>query len=99
MEPTERAEGGPPGHRGTTLSTSIYVGNIPPDSTADDLRDFADGEVIASGRNLDAVFQAAEASGRHPFFICVGREEEPWGATSRSCRVAWSASRGPSMSP
>jgi hypothetical protein len=23
------------------------------------------------------VFQAAEATGLHPFFICVGREEEP----------------------
>src|SRR5207248_7407257 len=23
------------------------------------------------------VFHAAEASGRHPFFICVGREDEP----------------------
>src|SRR5438045_1849819 len=41
---------------------------------------FADGRVIASGRSPVAVFHAAEASGRHPFFICVGREEEP-------CRV------------
>ena len=38
---------------------------------------FADGTVIASGRSPVAVFAAAEASGRHPFFICVGREEEP----------------------
>ncbi len=38
---------------------------------------FADGTVIASGSSPVAVFHAAEASGRHPFFICVGREEEP----------------------
>ena len=38
---------------------------------------FADGMVIASGSSPVAVFHAAEASGRHPFFICVGREEEP----------------------
>jgi hypothetical protein len=38
---------------------------------------FADGRVIASGSSPVAVFQAAEASGRHPFFICVGREDEP----------------------
>src|SRR3954464_15807636 len=38
---------------------------------------FADGAVIASGTSPVAVFHAAEASGRHPFFICVGREEEP----------------------
>jgi hypothetical protein len=41
---------------------------------------FADGMVIASGNSPVTVFHAAEASGRHPFFICVGREEEP-------CRV------------
>ncbi len=38
---------------------------------------FADGAVIASGSSPVTVFHAAEASGRHPFFICVGREEEP----------------------
>ena len=38
---------------------------------------FADGMVIASGTSPVTVFHAAEASGRHPFFICVGREEEP----------------------
>ncbi len=38
---------------------------------------FADGKVIASGSSPVTVFHAAEASGRHPFFICVGREEEP----------------------
>lgn len=38
---------------------------------------FADGKVIASGSSPVTVFHAAEASGRHPFFICVGREDEP----------------------
>jgi hypothetical protein len=38
---------------------------------------FADGMVIASGSSPVTVFHAAEASGLHPFFICVGREEEP----------------------
>lgn len=38
---------------------------------------FADGAVIASGSSPVTVFHAAEASGLHPFFICVGREEEP----------------------
>ena len=38
---------------------------------------FADGMVIASGTSPVTVFHAAEASGRHPFFICVGREAEP----------------------
>jgi len=38
---------------------------------------FADGKVIASGSSPVAVFHAAEATGLHPFFICVGREEEP----------------------
>src|SRR5262245_48189653 len=38
---------------------------------------FADGKVIASGSSPVTVFQAAEASGQHPFLICVGREDEP----------------------
>jgi hypothetical protein len=38
---------------------------------------FADGTVIATGNSPVAVFHDAEASGLHPFFICVGREEEP----------------------
>src|SRR5689334_10496608 len=38
---------------------------------------FADGAVIASGTSPVAVFHAAEASGRHPFVTCVGREYEP----------------------
>ncbi len=38
---------------------------------------FADGKEIASGTSPVTVFHAAEATGLHPFFICVGREEEP----------------------
>ncbi len=38
---------------------------------------FADGAVVASGTSPVAVFHAAEASGRHPFVTCVGREDEP----------------------
>src|SRR5947209_647651 len=38
---------------------------------------FADGKVIASGASPVAVFHAAEATGLHPFFICVGKEEQP----------------------
>ena len=38
---------------------------------------FADGMVIASGSSPVTVFQAAEASGQHPFLICVGKEEQP----------------------
>lgn len=38
---------------------------------------FAEGRVIASGASPVTVFHAAEATGLHPFFICVGREEEP----------------------
>jgi len=41
--------------------------------------EYADGMVIASGSSPVTVFHAAEASGRHPFFICVGREDEPCG--------------------
>lgn len=41
---------------------------------------FAEGAVVASGSSPVAVFHAAEATGRHPFFICVGREHKP-------CRV------------
>jgi hypothetical protein len=37
---------------------------------------FADGEVIASGSSPVAVLHAAESSGRHPFLICVGKEEQ-----------------------
>jgi hypothetical protein len=45
---------------------------------------FADGVVIASGTSPVEVFHAAEASGRHPFVICVGHEEEP-------CRIRCAA--------
>jgi len=38
---------------------------------------FADGVVIASGKSPVEVLHAAQQSGRHPFVICVGREEEP----------------------
>lgn len=38
---------------------------------------FADGQVMASGNSPVTVFHAAESSGRHPFFICVGQEEVP----------------------
>jgi hypothetical protein len=38
---------------------------------------FADGKVIASGTSPVSVLHAAEASGLHPFFICVGKEEDP----------------------
>jgi hypothetical protein len=38
---------------------------------------FAEGKVIASGSSPVAVFHAAEASGQHPFLICVGKEEQP----------------------
>lgn len=38
---------------------------------------FADGVVIASGSSPVAVFHKAEESGRNPFVICVGHEDEP----------------------
>jgi hypothetical protein len=38
---------------------------------------FADGRVVASETSPVTVFEQSEASGLHPFFICVGREEEP----------------------
>lgn len=38
---------------------------------------FAEGRVVASGTSPVTVLHAAEATGLHPFFICVGREEEP----------------------
>ena len=47
---------------------------------------FADGKVIASGTSPVAVFHAAEATGRHPFVTCVGREDEP----ARMRRVSFS---------
>ena len=47
---------------------------------------FADGKVIASGNSPVAVFHEAEATGRNPFVICVGREDEP----TRMRRVSFS---------
>ena len=38
---------------------------------------FANGRVVASGASPVTVLHAAEATGLHPFLICVGREEEP----------------------
>jgi hypothetical protein len=38
---------------------------------------FVDGGVIASDTSPVEVLHAAQQSGRHPFVICVGREEEP----------------------
>jgi predicted aspartyl protease len=51
---------------------------------------FADGTVIASGTSPVAVFHEAEASGRHPFVTCVGREDEP--CRMRRARFAYDAS-------
>ena len=51
---------------------------------------FADGAVIASGTSPVAVFHAAEASGRHPFVTCVGREDEP--TRMRRARFPYDAS-------
>ena len=38
---------------------------------------FADGTVIASGASPVEVLHAAQQSGKHPFVICVGREDKP----------------------
>jgi len=38
---------------------------------------FAEGKVVASGKSPVPVFQQAEETGLHPFFICVGQEEQP----------------------
>jgi hypothetical protein len=49
---------------------------------------FADGRVIASGKSPVTIFHAADATELHPFFICVGREEDPCRirhARQRSC--------------
>ena len=45
---------------------------------------FADGAVVASGTSPVAVLHEAEATGKHPHFICVGLEDEP-------CRIRWTA--------
>lgn len=38
---------------------------------------FADGEVIAAGTSPVDVFAQGQQSGRHPYVICVGHEDEP----------------------
>src|SRR5436853_5889953 len=38
---------------------------------------FAGGAVIVHGASPVEVLHAAQESGRHPFVICVGREDEP----------------------
>jgi predicted aspartyl protease len=38
---------------------------------------YADGAVIASGTSPVDVFHRAQASGLHPYFTCVGWEDEP----------------------
>jgi hypothetical protein len=59
---------------------------------------FADGRVVASGSSPVAVFHAAEATGLHPFFICVGKEEAPCrirSAATLACQVwAWVDGQG-----
>src|SRR5262249_25790090 len=37
---------------------------------------FADGSVIISGASPVEVLHQAQATGRHPFVVCVGREHE-----------------------
>jgi hypothetical protein len=39
---------------------------------------FADGRVVASGSQPVSVFHAACDAAEHPFFICVGREDQPF---------------------
>jgi hypothetical protein len=39
---------------------------------------FADGAVVASASTPLEVFLAVQGSGRHPFVIRVGHEDEPW---------------------
>ncbi len=62
---------------------------------------FADGKVVASGSSPVTVFYAAEATGLRPFFICVGKEEQP-------CRIrrfsfaydtAFAGERYPALAP
>jgi hypothetical protein len=50
---------------------------------------FAEGEVIACGISPVEVLHAAEQSGRHPFIICVGREEDP--CRIRRCTFSYDA--------
>ena len=56
---------------------------------------FADGIVVAAGPSPVEVLHAAEDTGRHPFFTCVGREAEP----CRIRRVAFPYDAGYSGEP
>lgn len=56
---------------------------------------FAGGKVVASGRSAVAVFHEAEASGLHPFVVCVGREDEP----TRVRRISFPYDSGYSPEP
>jgi hypothetical protein len=38
---------------------------------------FAEGRVVVSGRSPVAVLASGEATGLHPYLVCVGREHEP----------------------
>src|SRR5947209_20171228 len=51
---------------------------------------FTDGAVIAFAKSAVEVFTAAHLSGKHPFVICVGHEDEP----SRIRRAAFPYDRG-----
>lgn len=51
---------------------------------------FAAGKVVAAGTSPVAVFAAAEATGLHPFLVCVGKEAEP--ARIRRAAFAYDAS-------
>ncbi len=39
---------------------------------------FADGQVVASGNRPVVVLHASCEAAEHPFFVCVGRENEPF---------------------
>jgi hypothetical protein len=47
------------------------------DQVADQWIAFADGAVIACGKSAVDVLMAGQASGKHPFIIRVGHEDEP----------------------
>src|ERR1051326_3494789 len=39
---------------------------------------FADGQVVVAARRPLEVFLAVQQSGKHPFVVRVGHEDEPW---------------------
>ncbi len=51
---------------------------------------FADGVVVAHGTRPVAVFHAAHQAAKHPYIICVGREDEPY--SMRRASFAYDAS-------